>query len=144
MFSFICAGKKNNRDAADLRRHRAHYDVTVMQFFVRAKYMVCASFCYELVGVIFTYNSPGYFPGLGTVITLSHCHWRNYEEHGGIACMNTQHNLCNQVVSQIPQCMRQISHNAPFCDRNVHTCAHFCYKMVHCGIFVYCILGRVN
>ena len=33
MFSFICAsvnGWVNNREAGDLRRHRAHYDVTVM------------------------------------------------------------------------------------------------------------------
>ena len=35
MFSFICAwinGWVNNRDAGDLRRHRAHYDVTVIVF----------------------------------------------------------------------------------------------------------------
>ena len=35
MFSLICAwtnGRVNNRDAGDLRRHRAHYDVTVMTF----------------------------------------------------------------------------------------------------------------
>ena len=34
MFSFICAwtnGWTNNRDAGDLRRHRTHYDVTVME-----------------------------------------------------------------------------------------------------------------
>ena len=33
MFSFICAwinGWVNNREAGDLRRHRVHYDVTVM------------------------------------------------------------------------------------------------------------------
>ena len=33
MFSFICAGTNgwvNNREAGDLRRHRAHYDVIVM------------------------------------------------------------------------------------------------------------------
>ena len=33
MFSLVCAWKNgwvNNRDAGDLRRHRAHYDVTVM------------------------------------------------------------------------------------------------------------------
>ena len=33
MFSLICAwanGRANTRDAGDLRRHRAHYDVTVM------------------------------------------------------------------------------------------------------------------
>ena len=35
MFTLICAwinGWVNNRDAGDLRRHRAHYDVTVMIF----------------------------------------------------------------------------------------------------------------
>ena len=34
MFSFICAwinGWVNNREAGDLRRHRAHYDVIVME-----------------------------------------------------------------------------------------------------------------
>ena len=33
MFSFICAwthGWVNNPDVGDLRRHRAHYDITVM------------------------------------------------------------------------------------------------------------------
>ena len=37
MFSLICAwmnGWVNNREAGDLRRHRAHYDVTVMRCFV--------------------------------------------------------------------------------------------------------------
>ena len=28
---------------------------------------------------------------------------------------------CNKPISQIPQCIRQISHNAPSCNRNVHT-----------------------
>ena len=35
MFSLICAwinGYVNNREAGDLRRHRAHYDVTVMHY----------------------------------------------------------------------------------------------------------------
>ena len=27
----------------------------------------------------------------------------------------------HETISQIPQCIRQISHNAPFCSRNVHT-----------------------
>ena len=44
---------------------------------------------------------------------------------------NTKGNQCNprRAISQIPQCIRQISHNAPFCNRNVHMCAHFCYKL---------------
>ena len=35
MFSLICAwlnGSVNSGEAGDLRRHRAHYDVTVMMF----------------------------------------------------------------------------------------------------------------
>ena len=50
----------------------------------------------------------------------------------------------NWPISQIPQCIRQISHNATFCNRNVHTCAHFCYKMLHCGMWHRCILGFVR
>ena len=50
----------------------------------------------------------------------------------------------NRVISQIPQCISQISHNAPFCNRNVHTGAHFCYKMVNCGIWDWCIVGFVQ
>ena len=38
MFSLICAWKKhwvNNRDAGDLRRHRAHYDIIIMNWDVQ-------------------------------------------------------------------------------------------------------------
>ena len=41
MFSLICAwinGWVNNRDAGDLRRHRPHYDVIVMNSSARRKY----------------------------------------------------------------------------------------------------------
>ena len=41
MFSLICAwinGRVNNGDAGDLRRHRAHYDVTVMDLAVMREY----------------------------------------------------------------------------------------------------------
>ena len=50
----------------------------------------------------------------------------------------------NRPISQIPQCIHSISHNAPFCNRNVHMCAHFCYKMMHRGIFAGCIVGFVK
>ena len=38
-------------------------------------------------------------------------------------------------MSQIPQRIRQLSHNAPLCNINVltYTCALFCHKVVHCG-----------
>ena len=45
----------------------------------------------------------------------------------------------NRPISQIPQCIRQMSHNAPFCDRNVH-----CYKLVRCAILDWCIVGYVQ
>ena len=38
MFSLICAwtnGLANNRDGGDLRRHRAHYDITVILLLIR-------------------------------------------------------------------------------------------------------------
>ena len=43
----------------------------------------------------------------------------------------------NSSISQIPQCIRQITHNAPFPT-------YFCYKVVHCGIWVWCIVGFVQ
>ena len=47
-------------------------------------------------------------------------------------------------ISQIPQHIQHISHNAPFCYRNVHICAHFCYKLVHCGIWDWRLVGCVQ
>ena len=44
MFSLICAwinGWVNNNEAGDLRRHRAHYDVIVMQFVLSISLLPC-------------------------------------------------------------------------------------------------------
>ena len=46
MFSLICTrinGWVNNGEAGDLRRHRAHYDVTVMCLIYQAQRRICAS-----------------------------------------------------------------------------------------------------
>ena len=40
-------------------------------------------------------------------------------------------------ISQVPQCIRPMTHNTPFCNKNVHAC----YKMVHCRIWDWCIAG---
>ena len=43
MFTLICArinGWVNNREAGDLRRHRAHYDVIVMNCYIGSSYTV--------------------------------------------------------------------------------------------------------
>ena len=44
MFALICAwinGLENNREVGDLKRHRAHYDVTVMRRRCRLHILVC-------------------------------------------------------------------------------------------------------
>ena len=47
MFSLICAwmnGWENNREAGDLRRHRAHYNITVMSSCVCAQILACHNY----------------------------------------------------------------------------------------------------
>ena len=41
----------------------------------------------------------------------------------------------NELVSQIAQLIKQISHIAPFCNRNINTCAYFFWNWcnVECG-----------
>ena len=48
MFSLICAwinGSANNGEAGDLRRHRAHYDVTVMTKHRKTLGKYCGAYC---------------------------------------------------------------------------------------------------
>ena len=61
MFSLICAwinGRVNNRDAGDLKRHRAHYDVTVMFLWLPRQHSCCVMCrilwrsCYESVSYL--------------------------------------------------------------------------------------------
>ena len=78
--------------------------------------------------------------------------FRRHHAHYDVAVM---HDFCHRYqkvaignvsrpISQIPQRIKQMSHNAPFCNRTVHTCAHFCYKVEHCGIWDCCIVGFVQ
>ena len=71
MFSLICAWinrRVNNREAGDLRRYRAHYDVIVMNVTHGAQYIprimhiftLCCIFC-GLLPVDFTYIFQCYF-----------------------------------------------------------------------------------
>ena len=58
---------------------------------------------------------------------------------------NTVRRWSDRSISQTPQCIRQIFHNALFFFyRNMHTCAHFCNKMVRCEIWDWCIVGFVQ
>ena len=63
MFSLICAwinGWVNNREAGDLKRHHAHYDVTVMLFRFSRKFLMrnpCPWCCYLIVTCFRNYNN---------------------------------------------------------------------------------------
>ena len=60
IFSLICAwinGWVNNREAADARRHRAHYDVIVMVGGFRLTSTAYRSQCYRCVKVIRAFNT---------------------------------------------------------------------------------------
>ena len=66
MFSLICAqisGWVNNREAGDLRRHRAHYDVIVMQHL---------SLAITITAYMLTSN--GVRPSAGSVLTYFRVH----------------------------------------------------------------------
>ena len=60
MFSFICAwinGWVNNREAGDLRRHRAHYDVTVMMTYCICRERSVAIMAFFMVIITLAYSS---------------------------------------------------------------------------------------
>ena len=63
IFSLICARincRINNQDVGDLRRHRAHYDVTVMKHW----YMCAKVFIYMCVCICVTIYSSAFIPVL--------------------------------------------------------------------------------
>ena len=87
MFYLICAWMNNwvnNREAGDLRRHRAHYDVIVMICTHHARqcipsYVVCAidlSHRSGSGGLIFIHCDPTVIIGSGKIRepTLTYCH----------------------------------------------------------------------
>ena len=46
----------------------------------------------------------------------------------------------NRPISQIPKCIRQISHIASFWNINMPSRVLLCYEMVHCRIWIWCIV----
>ena len=59
-----------------------------------------------------------------------------------LALVMSLHSFEDRSISQIPQCIKQISHHAPFCNRNVHTCTFLLQNgalwdmgLLHCGIW---------
>ena len=68
MFSLICArinGQVNNREAGNLRRHRAHYDVIVMMHIARPLLIF-----FWLFPTYSTHILQGYFTSTGEILWL--------------------------------------------------------------------------
>ena len=78
-----CNGSAHNRDAGDLRRHRAQYYVTVIYVHI----LRFAAFCCGLI--------PVKIANIIHVVLLqwfSQCQWRNTEEYGRVGHTNPQNN----------------------------------------------------
>ena len=70
MFSPICAwinGWVNNREAGDLRHHRAHYDVIVMNFGLALGNSICLTYSSTATEAGYRLNIKTVFPGMGTL-----------------------------------------------------------------------------
>ena len=105
MFSFIWTnGWTTNRNAADLRRHSAHYDVTLM------------GFPNESFGSIHSYL-PSFFIGSWAVaiVRLQLCQWSNPEDLGWNQLIPNQ-NKCNK--DRITYCLSDpLTFGCCFCQR---------------------------
>ena len=97
MFSFICInGWVNNREAVDLRRHRAPYDVTVMKTWspgmdtlpvsksLREGNVLPKEYCGSWFIFVVSVNTLqkqsscrwfNFVTGIGTTVSLRWCHW---------------------------------------------------------------------
>ena len=68
--------------------------------------------------------------------------WSRKPHHGDLPMLSPRAGWrANKSISQIPQRLREISHNAPLFNRNVHTCTFLLQSgtlwdigLVHCGI----------
>ena len=101
MLSLICAwtiGWVNNRDATDLRRHRAHYDVTVMS---RAYVRWCHSLCIDYATVKVIWGSINFDRLAPCWLILIRGHWLSQEEEFNERC---------RIITPNQICMHHESH----------------------------------
>ena len=73
MFSLICAwinGSVNNREAGDLRRHCAHYDVTVMMAWQSNWLPIARPVSHSTVGIVSVFLFQGWFHSTMETIIL--------------------------------------------------------------------------
>ena len=97
MFSFICVwinGWVNNREAGDLRRYRAHYDVSVMSI-TRSLVVVYLALCHKEVYVAADFcHSKTFIPFFGTLHVL-------LMPYGLISCQTNVHILSPEKYTEV-------------------------------------------
>ena len=100
MFSLICAWMNdwvNNRDAGDLRRHRAHYDVTVI---LCTRFALCYALLWFVIGSFYPYCL-GLFDWHRDKPTFAPRWWRNSEDGVNPCCKNRSIAYCETVVTPV-------------------------------------------
>ena len=102
-FSLICAwihGWVNNSDADDLRRHNAHYDVTLMFFFVVYNNSSNGCVCYDVTHNGF-YTDYGlymrFYSGYGLYIGF-------YSDYGLYSSCVDNRFYCYDMMLELPTC----------------------------------------
>ena len=84
IFSLICAwinGWVNNREAGDLRRDHAHYDITIMMIYIPwIMYTVCALLCFVVVWYhpVLPISFQGDFSGTASLWWYNSHIWMNF------------------------------------------------------------------
>ena len=152
MFSLIFPrtnSSANNRDTGDVRRHGAHYDVTIMHL---VTVLVLPGGMRSSIHPLFAgferaarlgserrrgdwYRTPG-------ERVKAHPYWRGWQtvSNREFMMINTVFYLSKKTILQTPQCTCSMSHNPPY---KTDKCT-FLFWMLHYGIWNKCIVEFVN
>ena len=141
MFTLICArinGWVNNREAGDLRRYRAHYDVTVMWLIWFTLYHVERgphNCCFVRANGNDGFRSPLRWPtNVEFCLLLAWTNWSNSRVPVIWDDTTLQWRLCCVILIDPSSKSNNALDRYPTMHHFV-TCAHLCYKVVHCGIW---------
>ena len=106
MFSLTCAwinGWVNNRWAGDLRRHRAHYDVTLMCAYVLSSFKVgLIPYSHNALSSLFSSTPPDLMSWWLDVILHVFCSLFNPSEYGLFQWEKALHMICNSFAQYDP------------------------------------------
>ena len=120
MFSLICAwinAWANNREAGDLRRHRTHYDVTVMVLTICTKYIIL-----QLNRITLLNRSSRYWKTRTAVLKTHHAQIYVYDRTVSLALLNIVCNLQNRIqLSAVTMRLGLSRYCTPYCDVSART-----------------------